>query len=135
MGVINIEIRYPNGERESAVVEGERALIGSASFCDVRLPMDQAAYEHVLIEVHGQTLRAEAKADKPEATINGMPFISSALAADAVLGVGDIRLYVSFVSDVFDGPNIQKKKDESNPAIRAIGLVALGVAAYVLLMD
>lgn len=135
MGLIKFDIRFPNGQRESAVVESERALIGSASYCDVRLPMDQAAYEHVLIEVHGQTLRAEAKADKPEATINGLPFVSSALAADAVLGLGNIRLYVSFVSDLYEGPHIQKKKDESNPAIRVIGLAVFAVCAYVLLME
>ena len=62
MSVLRFEIRYPNGHREAAVVEGERALIGSASHCDVRLPMDAAAYEHVLIEVQGSTLRAESKA-------------------------------------------------------------------------
>jgi hypothetical protein len=135
MGLIKFDIRMPNGQRESAVVESERALIGSASYCDVRLPMDQAAYEHVLIEVHGQTLRAEAKADKPEATINGMPFVSSALAQDAVLGIGAIRIYISFVSDLYEGPNIQKKKDESNPAIRVIGLAVFAVCAYVLLND
>jgi hypothetical protein len=136
MGVIKIDIRYANGERESALVEGERALIGSASFCDVRLPMDQAAYEHVLIEVHGGTLRAEAKVDSPAATINGMPFAASALAPDAVLGIGNIRLFVSFVPDALDGPQLNaKKKDDSSPLIRAIGLVGFGVAAYWLLAD
>src|SRR5262245_61389656 len=137
MGVIKVDIRHPNGQRESAVVEGERALIGSASFCDVRLPMDQAAYEHVLIEVHGGTLRAEAKVDNPAATINGMPFAASALAPDAVLGIGNVRLYVSFVTDTLDGPQLdaKKKKDDSSPAIRAIGLVGFAVAAYWLLVD
>jgi hypothetical protein len=137
MGVIKIDIRYANGERESALVEGERALIGSASFCDVRLPMDQAAYEHVLIEVHGGTLRAEAKVDSPAATINGMPFAASAIAPDAVLGIGNIRLFVSFVPDEVDSPqvNAKKKEDNSNALIRAIGVVGFAVAAYWLLAD
>ncbi len=137
MGVIKIDIRYANGERESALVEGERALIGSASFCDVRLPMDQAAYEHVLIEVHGGTLRAEAKVDSPAATINGMPFAASAIAPDAVLGIGNIRLFVSFVADELDSPqvNAKKKEDNSNALIRAVGIVGFAVAAYWLLAD
>lgn len=135
MGLIKFDVRFPNGHRESAVVEGERALIGSASHCDVRLPLDQAAYEHVLIEVHAQTLRAEARADKPETTINGMPYASSALAPDAVLGVGDIRLYVSFVSDLIEGLNVQKKKDEANPAIRMVAMVVFAGVAYLLLME
>jgi len=136
MATIKIDIRHPNGQRESAIVEGERALIGSASFCDVRLPMDQAAYEHVLIEVQGSTLRAEAKVDTPAATINGMPFAASTLAPDAVLGIGNIRLYVSSVRDLFDSPELaSKKKDEANPAIRAVGLVGLAVAAYLVLAE
>lgn len=136
MGVIKIDIRYANGERESALVEGERALIGSASFCDVRLPMDQAAYEHVLVEVHGGTLRAEAKVDSPAATINGMPFAASAIAPDAVLGIGNIRLFVSFLADSVDGPQLRaKKKDDSNPIIRVLGLVVFAGMAYYVLAD
>lgn len=137
MGVIKIDIRYANGERESALIDGERALIGSASFCDVRLPMDQAAYEHVLIELHGGTLRAEAKVDSPAATINGMPFAASAVAPDAVLGIGNIRLFVSFVPDALDNPQVtaKKKEDNSNALIRAVGVVAFAVAAYWLLAD
>jgi hypothetical protein len=136
MATIKIDIRHPNGQRESVVIEGERALIGSASFCDVRLPMDQAAYEHVLIEVQGSTLRAESKVESPAATINGMPFAASTLAPDAVLGIGNIRLYVSSVRDLFDGPQLDaKKKDEANPAIRAVGLVALAVTAYMVLHE
>ena len=100
MGIIQFDIRHPDGRRESIVVEGERAMIGSASHCDVRLPMDQAAYEHVLIESLSGTLRAEAKADHPPATINNMPLSASALSADSVLGIGRIRLFVTFVPDL-----------------------------------
>src|SRR3954463_11227417 len=115
MATIKIDIRHSNGQRESVVIEGERAIIGSASHCDVRLPMDQAAYEHVLIEVQGSTLRAESKVESPAATINGMPFAASTLATDAVLGIGNIRLYVSSVRDLFDGPQLDAKKgDEAN---------------------
>jgi hypothetical protein len=136
MATIKIDIRHSNGQRESVVIEGERAIIGSASHCDVRLPMDQAAYEHVLIEVQGSTLRAESKVESPAATINGMPFAASTLATDAVLGIGNIRLYVSSVRDLFDGPQLDAKKgDEANPAIRAVGLVALAVAAYMVLHE
>jgi hypothetical protein len=137
MGLIKFDIRYPNSQRESAVVEGERALIGSASHSDVRLPMDQAAYEHVLIEVHGGTLRAEAKAEKPPATINGMPLSASALHPDNALGVGHVKLFVSFVPDSVDGAalTLKDKKDESSNAIRALALVIFAAAAYLLLTE
>lgn len=136
MGIIQFDIRHPNGEREAIVVEGERALIGSASFCDVRLPMDQAAYEHVLIEAFGGTLRAEAKADQPPATINGMPLTASPLSADAVIGIGSIRVFVTFVADLLEGGNVRAKdKKEGNPAVQLGLLVLFGMAAFFLLQE
>jgi len=136
VGIIQFDIRHPNGRRESIVVEGERALIGSASFCDVRLPMDDAAYEHVLIESFSGTLRAQAKADHPPATINDMPLTASALSPDSVLGIGRIRLFVTFVPDLVDGGNLRsKEKNKGNPLVQ-LGLVALfGLGAYFLLVD
>ena len=136
MGIIQFDIRHPDARREAIVVEGERAMIGSASHCDVRLPMDQAAYEHVLIESFYGTLRAEAKADHPPATINNMPLTASALAADSVLGIGRIRLFVTFVPDLGEGANLRtKEKGKSNPMVQ-LGLVAMfGLGAYILLAD
>ena len=129
MGIIKFDIRHQNGQRESAVVEGQRALLGSASHCDVRLAMDQSAYEHVLIEAVGSTLRAEALAQQPTATIDGVELVASALSPDAVLGVGNIRLYVSFVPDALDGPQVLEKTQTKSP----LGLLLvplLGALAY-----
>src|SRR3954469_21422447 len=115
MGIIKFDIRHANGRRESAVVEGQRALLGSGSHCDVRFAMDQAAYEHVLIEAVGSTLRAEARAEQPAATINGVQLVLGALSPDAVLGIGDVRVFVSFVPDALDGPQISAKQRTSSP--------------------
>ena len=136
MGIIQFDIRHPDGRRESIVVEGERAMIGSASHCDVRLPMDQAAYEHVLIESFSGTLRAQTKADHPPATINNMPLTASALSTDSVLGIGRIRLFVTFVPDLAEGGNLRtKEKGKGNPVVQ-LGLVGLfGLCAYLLLVN
>jgi hypothetical protein len=136
VGIIQFDIRHPDGRRESIVVEGERAMIGSASHCDVRLPMDQAAYEHVLIESFSGTLRAQTKADHPPATINNMPLTASALSTDSVLGIGRIRLFVTFVPDLGEPGNLRtKEKSKSNPMVQ-LGLVALfGLCAYLLLAE
>lgn len=141
MGVIQFDIRHPNGQREAAIIEGERALIGSGAHCDVRLPMDQAAYEHILIEVIGGSVRADAKASQPPATLNNMPLQSSAVAPDAVLGVGNVRLFVAWVPEIGGGAQIggagaaQKKKKEDNPAV-ILGLVAVfAVVAYFLMSE
>jgi hypothetical protein len=135
MGTIRFDIRHANGQRESAVVEGQRALIGSASHCDVRLAMDQSAYEHVLIEVVGSTLRAEARAEEPPATVDGIALVASALSPEAVLGVGDTRLYVSFVPDAFDGPRLSAKQPASSPLLPLALLPIFAALAYLLFWD
>ena len=138
MSVLRFDIRYPNGHREVAVVEGERALLGSASYCDIRFPVDQAAYEHVVVEVlGGGNLRAVAKTHNPPATINGMPLTSSPLSPDAVLGIGHAQVFVQLVSQSLEGTSVgaEKKKGESSPIIRLLGILLIPAAGYVFLMD
>jgi hypothetical protein len=135
VGIIQFDIRHPNGQREASVVEGERALIGSGSHCDVRLPMDQAAHEQVLIEALGGTLRAEAKADHPPVTLNHMPLGSGTLGADSVLGIGGVRLFVTFVPDLADGANLVAQKKESKPVLQLALIAGFTAAAFLLLEE
>jgi hypothetical protein len=136
LAVLKFDIRYPNGQRELAEVEGERALVGSASHCDVRLPVDQAAYEHLVIEVSGGIVRAFAKATHPPATIDGMALTESAVKPESILGVGGVSLFVLFVPDVGEGDSLTTKdKQESSPIVRIVALVALPVAGYLLLAE
>lgn len=134
MAILQFEIRYPNGARESVIVEGERALIGSASFSDVRLPIDHSAHEHVLIEAVGGSLRVETKSDQPPVTLNGAPLATGPLATPAVIGVGRVQVFVNFVPDLVDGgAGSAKAKKESNPATQLGLVVMFGLAAYLLL--
>jgi hypothetical protein len=135
MSLIQFDIRHPNGQRESTVVDGQRALIGSGSHCDVRLPMDQAAYEHVRIEVIGDTLRAEAVAENPPATIDGMPLTASTLTRESVLGIGRVRVFVNHVADLLEGTNVKSANKQSSPLVQVGLLVGFAVAAYLLLAE
>ena len=138
MSILRFDIRYANGHREAAVVDAERVLLGSASYCDIRFPVDQAAYEHVVIEVVGGVLRAEAKASHPPALINGMPLTAATLLPDSVLGIGTTQVFVTMTleqDDVSVGVDKQKKKDKGNPLIRIIGVAALAGLGYWLLAE
>jgi hypothetical protein len=134
--MIQFEVRHPSGKREAIAVEGERALVGSGSHCDVRLPMEDAAYEHVVIEALGGTLRAEARADDPKATINDMPLTLATLSPGAVLGVGRVRLFVSFTADFGEGQAVSTtKRKDSSPLVAVAVAAAFGVGGYLLLME
>jgi hypothetical protein len=135
MGVIRVEKRWPNGQREITEVEGQRALIGSASHCDVRLPMDQAAEEQLLLYMVGPTLRAEVRAASPIVTVNGEALTGSALAPDSVLAIGSFRLFVSFIPDALEAPRLTPQQKQANPLLVGLLLPIFGALAYLLWWD
>jgi hypothetical protein len=136
MSTIRFEIRYADGRTDVATVEGERALIGHAAHCDVRLPMDQAASEHVAVQVVGGTVRIESKAFEPAATVNGMPFATIPISPDLPLTVGTTRIFISLAETTVRraGPT-QKGKSEAatSPLVQALGIVIIAVGGYSLL--
>jgi hypothetical protein len=65
MSVLRFDIRHADGRAESLLLDADRVLIGSGAHCEIRLPLDQAAVEHVLIEAPGGIVRAQARAFEP----------------------------------------------------------------------
>ena len=124
MATIQVNVNHPNGRREVIDIEGQRALIGSGSHCDVRLPMEDAAHEHLVIEAVGAVLRAEARADEPPTLIDGMPLTLAPLAPGAVLKVGKLELRVRSSGELGAGQALGKERSGASP----ITLLALGGA-------
>ena len=86
MRVLKFQTRYPTGQVEQLSIESERVLIGSGAHCEIRLPLDQARVEHVLLEAHPQGVFVRALSFEPPPTINNVPFTQAPLPAGAVLG-------------------------------------------------
>jgi hypothetical protein len=130
MSTLLFEIRYEDGRREAAAVDGERALVGSASHCDVRLPMGDAAEEHLLVELAGDTVHVRALADSARTLLDGAPIVNAVLAEGAVLGVGRLRVLVKASLDRADKPKTsdQGKGGTARLAVLSLGLVgAIGL--------
>ncbi len=136
MSLLRFEVRYPDGRKEVLSVDGERALIGHGAHCDVRLPIDQSAYEHVSIEVAGSIVRAEARAFEPPATLGGMPFNNSPISPETPLGFGAIRIFVAVAdSSIVPGASVVSKKEQTSPLIKLLALVVFPFGAWFLLSD
>ena len=133
---IKFEIRYPNGKRDEVLVDGERAVIGSGAHCHVRLSMDQAAYEHLVVEAVGNTLRVETKVDQPPSTVNGMAFSSVALPPEAAIELGGVRLMASLVLDGGQkaGSDPAHKKELSPASVLGV-VVILGTLLFLAVWD
>ena len=137
MSVVRFEIRYADGRKEITNVEGDRVIIGHGAHCDIRLPLDQAANEHVAVEVVGGSVRVETLAFDPPATVNGMPFTNIPILPDVPLKIGSTRIFVTIGDVDFDGAVVQKKKkaEGTSSAMKVLGLVVLAAGAYMILGD
>lgn len=132
---LGFRIRHGDGREERLVVDSDHVLIGSGAHCEIRLPTEDAAVEHVAVTLVGGGVHAQARALEPMPTVNGSGFMQSPLLPDSVLGLGRVQVFVEVV-DVGEGPNvIRKKANQTSPITYVAALIALPLAAYVLLAD
>jgi hypothetical protein len=136
VSLLRFEIRYADGRKEVTHVDGERALIGNGAHCDIRLPLDQAAHEHVAVEVIGGTVRLETKAFEPAATVNGMPFTNMPIVPDVPLKIGSTRIFIALGDAVFEGGAVvQKKTEQTSPLMKVLAVVVLVAGAYMVMSN
>jgi hypothetical protein len=133
MRLLKFQTRYPTGQVEQLSVETERVLIGSGAHCEIRLPLDQARVEHVLLEAHPQGLFVRALSFEPPPTINNVPFTQAPLPPGAVLGVGATQIYVEATEGQGQGQSAEKKKGSSK--ITLLAMLIMLPAAYMLFFD
>lgn len=135
MSTLKFQVKHPSGQVETLVIETERVLLGSGAHCDIRLPIDQARVEHVILEVVPQGLFVRALSFEPPPTINNVPFTQAPLPPGAIIGVGAIQVFVEAAElgqGAGGGPGGQKKGSSK------LGIIALFImlpAAAFLFLD
>src|SRR4051812_37928605 len=92
---IKVVLRFPDGRVSELVIDADRVIVGSGGHCEVRLPHEMAAVEHVSLTIHGTGVHAQARVMKPLPTINGSGFTQTPVAPDAVIGVGPVTIWAS----------------------------------------
>ena len=132
MRTLKFQIRQHTGHVDQLSMEAERVLIGSGAHCEIRLPVDQARVEHVLIELGPAGIFARALSFEPPPTINNIPFQQAPLPPGAMLGVGGCQIYVELTDGVgtAGGP---KKKPSPIMYLAVAIIVPLGL--YTILGD
>lgn len=134
MRVLKFQIRLHTGQVDQLNVEAERVLIGSGAHCEIRLPVDQARVEHVLVELGPAGMFARALSFEPPPMINNVPFQQAPLPPGGVLGVGGCQIYVE-VADVAAGEGAIQSKKKSSPLTFIALLVLVPAAGYMFLVD
>jgi hypothetical protein len=91
---------HPDGRQEPMLVDSERALIGSAAHCEVRLSPEIVAHEHIEVVasegvIHFATRALGLAARLP--TIDGVTMVEGRWDKGSVLALGNMRISVELV--------------------------------------
>lgn len=117
---------------DRVVVDSEQVLVGSGPHCEIRLPPEHAAAEHVLVTFIGGAIYAQARAFQPPPLLNGSPFTETALSPGSRLKIGPVEITVSLV-EIADVANLVKtKKERTSPLTYLLAAVTVPVSLYIL---
>lgn len=130
MSVFRFQIRQPSGQIDQLLIESERVLIGSGAHCEIRLPLDQAAVEHAVVQAGSGGVFVQALSFQPPPTLNNVPFTQAPLAPGAVLGVGQFQITAELAEGAA-GAVVKKKQGGSSP-LGLVGIVVLAAGGYFL---
>lgn len=131
MRILKVQTRLPTGQVEQLSIESERVLIGSGAHCEIRLPLDQARVEHILIELGPAGVFVRALSFEPPPTINNVPFTQAPLPPGGVLGVSGTQIFIEVAEGVAGAGGTQKKK--SSPVTLFALVLMLAGGGYLFL--
>jgi hypothetical protein len=120
-----VVVGYPDGRRQELTVDADTATVGSGGHCEVRLPPEQAAVEHLFIQARQGAVFAEARTLSPAPTMNGLPFRHGRLLPESVVMIGQIGLSISLLQ-ISDEAEIRKRATrKANPRTYVLGAIAI----------
>lgn len=135
MPALEFSIRFADGRTEQLVVDAESALVGSGAHCEIRLPPEQAAVEHLAIRLAAGGIFAEARTLDPPPTMNGSPFTQGPVFPGAVIGIGRVQIAVG-VTDVVDQAKVvAKKQQKTSPMTYLLAAIAVPASLFIIFSD
>jgi hypothetical protein len=127
MDALRIKVQHLGGRIEEMVVDAETIRIGSGAHCEVRLPLDQARFEHVVVRSTDEGIRVTARAFDPPPTLDGVGFSDTLLGPGAVLRVHESNIEISPVTRSAETPARDHRQRAKN--LRPVIILVLGVGA------
>jgi hypothetical protein len=134
MAKLELELQREAHRPEIICVDSERVLIGSEAYCDVRLPSDEAAPEHLLLEVSGQSLRVVALSAARPVWLDGRATVRGTIVSGGTIGLGKLAIRVWLDRGAHDAATPRTFLRRAMVTV-ACGLLLLGLAAAILLSD
>lgn len=135
MQALKFDIRHADGRTEELRIDAERAQIGSGAHCEIRLPLDQAAVEHVAVQLTPAGVFAEARNFQPPPMINGSPFTRTQVMPGSVIAVGYTQILVTAVEVVGGAEAVRQKEQKTSPITLLLALIVMPLALYIIFQD
>jgi hypothetical protein len=132
METIRFSVTHTNGRIEELLTESAQVLVGSGAHCEIRLPIDQARVEHVLIQSTPAGLRAIARAFDPPPRLDGAEFTQAPILGRAVLAIGETKIEVSPSMSEAARRTTPRAQVSRNPRVYAY--LVLGAAGVVTML-
>src|SRR5262249_7245476 len=129
MDGLKIKVRHVGGRTEELTVETDQVLIGSGAHCEVRLPIDQARFEHVLVRSGPAGLFASARSIDPPPTLSGAEFTEAPILPGTVLRVNQSAIEIEPIAVTIDPDAAKQEKAKGNA--RPLVILLVGAAAAV----
>jgi hypothetical protein len=127
MDALRIKVHHLGGRTEELVIDAETICIGSGAHCEVRLPLDQARFEHVVVRSTAGGILVAARAFDPPPTLDGVGFTETLLAPGAVLGIHQSTIEISPVVRSTESLALNHRQRAKN--LRPVVILVLGVTA------
>lgn len=122
---LKFHVRYGDGRAEHLVVDADRALIGSAAHCEVRLPPESAAHEHVEVIAADGRVQFTARPNERPPMLDGAPIGSGPWGKGRVLAIGAASLTVEPI-------NLGQRRNARSPfwLLLPVPFVAIGATIF-----
>src|SRR5688572_27795275 len=125
MSGLEFLLELPGQKPERLLVDSDRVLIGSGAHCEIRLPPEHASVEHVLVMSAPGGLCCQARSLSPPPTMNGAAFTEAPLVANAIVGIGSVKITASVAHIGENVQAIKKKQQAISPMTYVLVLVAM----------
>jgi hypothetical protein len=121
---LKFHVRWPTGRVEVLLVDAPSALIGTAAHCEVRLPTEGGAHEHVEVLATNGAVHLSTRSESAPALLDGHPFVAGPWPPGSVLTIGETQMSVETV-DL--RPNVKRR----SPFLALLPIPPVVVAALV----
>lgn len=110
-------------------VQSDRVLFGSGAHCDIRLPLEAAAWEHVVVTQEGASVVARVVPSDMSAVFDGEARREAELMKGATVRIDTVMVTLKDIND-------NEKKPEKTRPLRSVamgaGLFVLAAALFIL---